>query len=694
MTNAPDTRKTHIIRIFGTNRNEDILPDIYADVERMDVIKSGMGDSDIPGAQWQGHQQKLRWCDDPSGEDYEPDGNPSREEELVKVCDPNSKNLNDPDEWIPIRRIKKMKSVSSHENFEGQQEQVQNVDDNESREFEARRIVYRDASIDDDAETAADNGAKVYVVPGDEYERNEESRDEDQYIEHEVVTYIKQTGNIVGQFKPGEQGRQIKFLNEYLIDESDPAKLEIVGENGIDPPYRLDPYQNIVNISFGTLAVEYNPVRERSWVVERENADMRKAVVSLWFRIPAATKAKAAASYDPEANQDETVMNGVIPLLVFGPQYTNTIYEDTFKTLEFKSAPGPTVEGSVTELNWGIGYVSGSHPASSRPSYIGINCTANEFALEVNVQTSDKPTCLSTSLETTGADVTFDYSVGDLVGTFPSYTLMQAASDSSYTDEGIRESFGNAGTRNVQITDTALGLPDVDQWHHVLLSWDVTKGCSTVGSGTDDPDDAHAPNYVTVASAMWCSIDDKNMNGYKLPAMWTYATYGAGNPNSIMSNICQKFAAQPKTKTAQTIRTGPPDIQENVDYDFGNPRATVVPTFLPLAPCYVPAPLSLAAQTAVLDYDVEMAEVQIWSGVTLNTADINSRRLFITADGKPELNYAAVDAILGTPVIRLHGTSGLKRGHNTGSLPNLEPSGKILKYRPNPSLHGKQFPDK
>ncbi len=45
-------------------------------------------------------------------------------------------------------------------------------------------------------------------------------------------------------------GRQTKLLNDYLIDESDPAKGEVIGVSGINPPYQLDPFQNIVNCQF------------------------------------------------------------------------------------------------------------------------------------------------------------------------------------------------------------------------------------------------------------------------------------------------------------------------------------------------------------------------------------------------------------------------------------------------------------
>src|SRR5258705_11642508 len=116
MTNAPESRQTHVIRILGTNEAGDIVPEIWADVERFDIFKAELtGTSD----QSNNHQFKFRWCDDPNSQEYEPDGNPSRTFRMVKVCDP--KNLDNPTEWIPIQAIVDMKSVGSLNNFQGQQ---------------------------------------------------------------------------------------------------------------------------------------------------------------------------------------------------------------------------------------------------------------------------------------------------------------------------------------------------------------------------------------------------------------------------------------------------------------------------------------------------------------------------------------------------------------------------------------------
>lgn len=252
MTNAPKTRKTHVVRLAGTNRNGDVLQDISVDVERIDIAKST---SQAKGTQWQGVQRKLLWKDDPQAEDYEPDGNPARKQEIIKVCDPeNTTDVNDPDEWVPVPIIRSMKSKNSDVGTQDRQRNNgpddKGDDLNIARVVEARRIFHYDTNIDDAAQAAfdADPTLKAFVVPGDDYTREDSSKDDTQYVEHEIITFYKAAGN---NDDVSGQDSQVKLLNQYLIDESVPATLAITGDNGVNPPYRLDPFQNIVNVNWG-----------------------------------------------------------------------------------------------------------------------------------------------------------------------------------------------------------------------------------------------------------------------------------------------------------------------------------------------------------------------------------------------------------------------------------------------------------
>ncbi len=276
MTNAPISRKTHVIRILGTNAAGEVLSDMWADVERWDTAKAVLaGDIDS----FEGHQFKFKWCDDPTNDDYNPDGNPSRLTRIVKVCDPTTEDdIDNPEEWIPIPAIVHAKLAGSKNNFQGEQQKflVNDTDDGTpltSRVVEQVRIYHYDTNIDDAAQAAfdADSSLKVYVVQGTDYTKFDalnngpdgDTKDDSQYVEHEVVKYFKATGNPSNFGDPSTgvqgnyQGRETNLKNQYLIDESVPAQLKEIGANGINPPYRLDAYQNIININFGGLAVEF-----------------------------------------------------------------------------------------------------------------------------------------------------------------------------------------------------------------------------------------------------------------------------------------------------------------------------------------------------------------------------------------------------------------------------------------------------
>lgn len=256
MTRAPETRKTHVVRIAFTNKAGEILPDQWIDVERIDVTKDV-----VPGADsdYQGLVRRFRWMDDPGSDDYDPNGNPARTTELVKVCSPDEEDVNDPEEWAPVHVIKQFKTVASDQNYQGRLERQLNSELVESRRVKTRRIIHRDTNIDNDADAAFASGVSSYVVPGDQYEKVDGTEDESQYVEHEIILYLKQGGNYhyASDGADRNQGRQTKLLNQYMIDDSESAQFDVVGDNGINPPYRLDPFQNIVNVNLGGLAVEF-----------------------------------------------------------------------------------------------------------------------------------------------------------------------------------------------------------------------------------------------------------------------------------------------------------------------------------------------------------------------------------------------------------------------------------------------------
>jgi hypothetical protein len=261
-TGAPSTRKTHVTRIFGTDETGAVLANIWVDVERIDIAKVT---SQNPETQWQGEQLKLRWLDDPNG-DYNPNGNPARkyDDVVLKVCSPNEPDQNNPSQWVPVQTIRAMRTYENNYGVIGSQGDVksfQNVspstDTTTTRRVERRKISHYDTNIDSDASDAANNGLQAFVVSGDQYQIDASTKDSSQFIDVEVITYYKTRNS--GDSKTGngdDQGNQVKLQNQYLIDASDDQDGTVVGGNGFNPPWRLDPFQNIINCRFVSPAFD------------------------------------------------------------------------------------------------------------------------------------------------------------------------------------------------------------------------------------------------------------------------------------------------------------------------------------------------------------------------------------------------------------------------------------------------------
>ena len=256
--------KVHITRLLGTNKAGDVLPDIWADVERVEYFTFATQQKHT--GQWQEVISKFRWRDDPDDADtYRAEDDRSENEDLnstetvtLKVCSPDEDDLNDPEEWIPIRVIKRLRMV---EGGEGGMTSKLFLTDQLTKDLgvRLRRIHHYDTSLDDKAEAVfdADPTRKAYVERAHLYAKDDETKDDDQYIECEILTRILKYENAHEQSVGTDQKTYVKLKNQYLIDETEPALLEELGTDDKNPPYRLDPYQNIVNINFGGLAVEF-----------------------------------------------------------------------------------------------------------------------------------------------------------------------------------------------------------------------------------------------------------------------------------------------------------------------------------------------------------------------------------------------------------------------------------------------------
>ena len=247
-----DSRRTHVIRIIGQNKNGDLLPDIWVDIERIDVIRTTYRDKKT--GQWQEEYIRLHWKDDPDSSDASWNTD-NRLIGTLMICGPDQDPA-DPDEFIAVNCI-----IATAFNQSGQviARGIRSDSSNETRLLSARRIYHRSTSMDEDAQRAFENDTtrKVYMVAGDEYQlrMEDEEKDAGQYLD--VCVFAQ---SWYGDFGDDFQGTLTGHYNTYLLDISDKSSDFIPDDNpnsigpfGYNPPWVLDQFQNIVNVQFRSI---------------------------------------------------------------------------------------------------------------------------------------------------------------------------------------------------------------------------------------------------------------------------------------------------------------------------------------------------------------------------------------------------------------------------------------------------------
>jgi hypothetical protein len=278
--------------------------------------------------------------------------------------------------------------------------------------------------------------------------------------------------------------------------------------------------------------------------------------------------------------------------------------------------------------------------------------------------------------------------------------------------------FQGGGAAYTQIVDTSYALaaqPEfflvqstiritANHWHHVLLSFDLDNPCETHGPafGVLDATTADGTNSYC---RFWYAIDDVNYDGVTNDMGPFFVTH-SGDPNAILT--------QSSYAVADSVTSYP--------YNCG-----VAPATCAVPPSVIPAhgaELGIPASPSYVDriYPVEMAELQVFTGVTLDTSIVANRRAFITAAGTPADPLKKPNPTPpppGPPPIKgpqellgkeadllLHGSGNWINGKNTGKVIKLNdigkptavpaeqlvPTGSIVSYSPDPSLHGAQVP--
>lgn len=406
-----------------------------------------------------------------------------------------------------------------------------------------------------------------------------------------------------------------------------------------------------------------------------QSLDMNKVVLSVWLRIPKVS-ADEIKAITPGFFWGYRVMLGVIPLISWGEQKavsaTGIVSDDT-GYVDVSGTPYVTAHTETRTI-----------PQSM--SYIGVQAGSDVGppTLEVHIQTKDNPTAtglafIYTGFTTDGVDHIFNDifnssnpSNGKPVPINFQYT---GRTDVSYIYTDHPDYLGNSAATS---SGTGAGSPALtpDEWHHLLISWELL-GHSNMGG----------------ASKMWCAIDDENQTGSDLPAM---------NDSSYMA---------------------PNDHKAWVPYNWDRNdtvSASISISSIPSDPSRIPGPASITyadgpgGETASREpiVVVELAELQIFTGVTLDTSNEVARRAFIDfpADGEnpnddPEnkhgmkpVNPQKAEEFMGRrPDVLLHGNTNWQQGKNTGSLGrdsegnDIETGqfrhvGTITTYKPEPEL--------
>jgi hypothetical protein len=444
-------------------------------------------------------------------------------------------------------------------------------------------------------------------------------------------------------------------------------------------PYSQDLLTRIYNVQWGALAVEFTA--EPSYLtmmrpVELAAVSMNKAVISFWFRIPKET-AEAVAAATPGVFWEYRVFQGVVPLVTWGAQQTTIVTE-----VETYDTEAIDVSGGAITLE----RISGSHNAPLQPSTIGAYVGAYpSFPLTLDVHIQTNAHASGTGLAKIRTSFTGDFLGNDIHTGKPIYDhVVYTETDASSMVTEEPEYLGNSDANS---SNSGAGHPavTVDDWHHLLISWELVSHTNNGGS----------------FCKMWCAIDDKNKDGFDLPAMNNVGFMGMG-PNDHMSYL--PFSRQGDDNVSVSVEFGTNDVPSNPYQTPGPPSAERasdesggVVSINPIA-------------------KVELAELQIFNDVVLNTSVEKNRRAFIDyerdAEGnivrdengkarlKPVNPGSAEELLHKKPEILLHGSSKWIAGENTGTTgvdyskdpPQIKldgqfkPTGIIKKYTPDPEI--------
>lgn len=371
----------------------------------------------------------------------------------------------------------------------------------------------------------------------------------------------------------------------------------------------------------------------------QKSLNLNRALLSLWYRIPAASAAAARAQ--ALTFESDEGMTNVVPLITFGPQAVDRLSQIESNGafhLEGQNAPGIGFCNNGVDLA-AVFRRSGTVARNNPPSFIGVLFTddSQDSRLVMRIQTNQRGQQSPGEYALlTGAHHDCPFEVGNAPCCDPTFDTVDI---SDFKNEATLF-FGGIRRPGFVIPNAT------DHWHHLGMSWDV--GSTEIEVEGDD---------IVSDARLYVTHDTVTYRGGDLPAEMLDA-------NNKMTCLVQ-----------------------------GGRGTYIAPIgTIPTNPISIPAPprvLSDIGASTVPVLKVEMAELRIYSGITVDTDTVTS--IFVTPEGEPTLDDDEVRRQMNLiPDIQLTGSGRWRRGKNSGSGSDLIRIGTINRYKPDPSLYGAQ----
>lgn len=361
-----------------------------------------------------------------------------------------------------------------------------------------------------------------------------------------------------------------------------------------------------------------------------------KAVISLWFRVPQVSIDAAAATTISDYQDAPPLFNGIIPLVVMGPKgflkpYTTVITHIAFDSGASYDLFTTTLTGATLPTN---------------PLIIGINCDPGygRPVLYINLEINQK------------ADVS-DYQ----------FELRNVEEPDTFTYVDVTDVVTNF-TASINGTNIYLDPIDpsgsgADKWHHLLMSLELPT-IRTHGRAVNE-EYTVAADYVDSAARLFVALDDVNYTEFDLS---NFFVNHSEDHNAVVPELALRVAGAEQATGLSSDFPNRAILGGIAQYTLSDPNI----------PCQG-QPMGLPATTEFVDniYRVEMAEFQMFTGITLDTSIETNRRAFVDSHGVPVPPTQQKSDIIKTsgsiellgkkPEILLHGSDDWIAGYNTGT---------------------------